>query len=76
MFRDLPDDVAAVVEDKLGLDAGAWDLFVADGEVYDLVGPNEVFEVWKTASGWGSRHFLRPGCEVAQLDDPSGAAWF
>lgn len=76
VFRDLPGFVGAVVEDRLGLCPGEWDVLVADGEVYDFVGPEEIFEVWRTASGWGSRRFLRPGLEVVKVNDLGDAeAW-
>jgi hypothetical protein len=77
MFRDLPEHVASVVDDHLFADAATWDALVEFGEVFDFVGPHEVFWVWKTATGYGVRHFLRPGHEVirvSSLDAPE--AWF
>ncbi|GAA3887953.1 hypothetical protein GCM10022243_61010 [Saccharothrix violaceirubra] len=74
-FRDLPAFVGTVVENRLDLSADEWDALVEDGEVYDFVGPDEVFWVRRTASGWWSRRWPHPGCEVVDLDDPSGAAW-
>ncbi|WP_137812662.1 hypothetical protein [Gandjariella thermophila] len=44
-FRDLPGYAADVVEDRLDLCAGEWDVLVDDGEVYDFVGPDESFTV-------------------------------
>jgi hypothetical protein len=75
-FRHLPDYVVQVIEDRVHLCAGEWDVLVEDGEVYDFVGPTEVFECWVSPKGWTSRHFPRPGLEVVDLNDSSGAAWF
>lgn len=69
VFRDLPAFVGAVVRDRLGLCAGEWDVLVADGEVFDFVGPDEVFWVGRTASGVWSRQFLPSGCEVVVVND-------
>lgn len=73
MFRNLPAFAGAVVEDRLGLCAGEWDVLVADGEVYDFVGPDEVFWIGRTESGWWTRQFSRPGCEVVRADEDG--AW-
>lgn len=56
VFRDLPAFVGAVVGDRLGLCAGEWDVLVEDREVYDFVGPNEVFRtgVGQTCTCGGS----------------------
>ncbi|MDR6597229.1 hypothetical protein J2S66_005613 [Saccharothrix longispora] len=69
VFRDLPAFVGAVVEERLGLCAGEWDVLVEDGEVYDFVGPDEVFWVGRTTSGWWSRQFRPSGGEVVTVSD-------
>lgn len=73
-FRDLPDYAGAVVEDRLHLVAGEWDVLVQDGEVSDFVGLFEVFEVWQGGAGWQSRRFVRQGTEVLDINDDG--AWF